>query len=66
MGYYWDKDKNRGFDSHHANEAGCYLGGLVWYSFLFGESPAKLKFVPQNIPADFAEYLKKTAWSVTK
>ncbi len=25
------------FDPNHANEAGCYLAGLVWYSHLFRE-----------------------------
>ena len=65
-GYYWDKDQKMGFDSHHANEAGCFLGSLVWYTFLFGESPEKLIFVPKQVSPDFAKYLKKTANSVVK
>lgn len=60
-GYYWDNHKKIIFDTHHANDAGCYLGALVWYSFLFGESTQNLKFVPAGIPEDFAGYLKKVA-----
>lgn len=66
VGFYWDKNKKLAFDSHHANDAGCFLGALVWYSFLFNESPVNLKFVPQHVPADFAKYLRETAWSVTQ
>nr|WP_293840071.1 DUF4886 domain-containing protein [uncultured Arsenicibacter sp.] len=61
VGYRWDKDK-LAFDSHHANDAGCFLGGLVWYSFLFNESPEKLTFRPETVDAAFAEQLRKTAW----
>ena len=65
-GYYWDKDQKLGFDSHHANEAGCFLGSLVWYTFLFGESPEKITFVPKQVSPEFAKYLKKIANSVVK
>lgn len=61
VGYRWTNDKKLGFDSHHANEAGCYLGALVWYGFLFGESPNSLSFVPKEVSADFASHLKKVA-----
>lgn len=63
-GYSWDKNHKLVFDSHHANEAGCFLGSLVWYTFLFGDSPEKLKFVPKQVSPDFAKYLKKVAHSV--
>jgi hypothetical protein len=65
VGYYWSKDK-LGFDSHHANAAGCYLGGLVWYSFLFNESPVKLRFKPDEVDPAFAKQLRKVAWSTVK
>ena len=65
-GYYWDADKKLKFDSHHANDAGCYLGALVWYTFLFDESPMGLKFAPQDVPSEFADYLKKIAKSTVK
>ncbi len=60
-GYRWTNDKKLGFDSHHANEAGCYLGGLVWYGFLFNESPLNVTFVPKEVPGNFAAQLKKVA-----
>lgn len=65
-GYSWDGNKKLNFDSHHANDAGCYLGSLVWYAFLFNESPLKIAFVPETVPEDFAKYLKKIAKSVVK
>ncbi|WP_080056433.1 DUF4886 domain-containing protein [Spirosoma aerolatum] len=65
VGYSWDNGK-LSFDSHHANAAGCYLGGLVWYGFLFGESPVGLTFTPAEVDKDFARQLRKTAWSTVK
>lgn len=64
-GFHWypsvDGTQKIGFDGAHATNAGCYLGALVWYGFLFGESPEKLKFVPPEVPANFAEYLREVA-----
>ncbi|GAB3913935.1 DUF4886 domain-containing protein [Larkinella knui] len=65
VGYSWNNAK-LAFDSHHASAAGCYLGSLVWYGFLFNESPVKLTFVPEGVPADFAAQVRKTAWSTVK
>jgi len=65
-GYFWDENKELQFDSHHASEAGCYLGSLVWYSFIFKTNPAIRKFSPENVSEDFARYLKIMAWYVTK
>jgi len=61
MGYSWKDEKTFVFDSHHANDAGCYLAGLVWYGFLFDESPEKLTFAPPKVPADFAAHLRQVA-----
>ena len=66
VGCFWNNDKQFKFDSHHAGEAGCYLGALVWYSFLFGEPPTKVKYVPKGVSPDFAVYLKKVARKVTR
>lgn len=63
-GYFWDNNNKLVFDAHHANDAGCYLAGLVWYSFLFNESVTKIKFAPPGIPSGFAVYLRETAKSV--
>lgn len=65
-GYYWNRNKEFVFDSHHANKAGCFLGSLVLYSYLSGQSPKKLEFTPEQVSEKFAKYLKKIAWSVTK
>ncbi len=65
VGYSLNKDKMN-FDSHHASPAGCYLGALVWYGFLFEDSPMKLTFKPESVPADFAKQLRKTAWKTVK
>jgi hypothetical protein len=69
-GYRWATNKNGkrtlAFDANHANDAGCYLGGLVWYSFLFGESPVNLKFKPDTVPDDFAAFLRQTAWQTVQ
>lgn len=63
-GYYYEDDKAFKFDSHHASTAGCYLAGLVWYGFLFNESPEKLKFKPEGISKAFARHLRTTARKV--
>lgn len=63
-GYAWGKDGKLGFDSHHANAAGCYLAGLVWYGKLFGESPEKVTFVPDSVSPEFAAFLRQTAAQV--
>ncbi len=64
-GYRWDKSGKIAFDSNHANEAGCFLGGLVWYGVLFNETPVKLRFLPENVDAGFAENLRQTAADLT-
>lgn len=60
-GYSWGNDKKLKFDPNHANEAGCYLAGLVWYSRLFNGDPTQLKFKPQSVSDDFAVFLKGIA-----
>lgn len=65
-GYYWKKDNTFGFDSHHANAAGEFLGSLVWYGVMFERSPENVKFTPENIPDDFARALKTTATKVVQ
>ena len=45
----------------HANAAGEYLGGLVFYEFLFGASPVGNSFRPEGIDADYARFLQETA-----
>lgn len=66
VGYTWSGDKKLNFDANHANEAGCYLAGLVWYQVLLGQNPLNLKFKPSSVAPDFATYLKQTAVKTVK
>jgi len=66
VGYRWNAEGKLGMDANHANVAGEYLGALVWYGFLFNESPAQLAFVPAGIPADFAAHLRQVAWQIVQ
>jgi hypothetical protein len=48
-------------DGHHASAAGEYLGGLVFYEFLYGTSAVGNKFPPEGVDADYARFLQETA-----
>ena len=60
-GYYWSEDKQFNLDHKHASEAGCYLGSLMWYGFLFGDSPENITFVPPDVAPNFAAHLRSVA-----
>ncbi|TDO23112.1 DUF4886 domain-containing protein [Pedobacter duraquae] len=60
IGYFWNKQE-LAFDPNHANDAGKYLGGLIWYGILFKESPKKVKFKPESVSGDFAKVIKNIA-----
>jgi hypothetical protein len=64
VGHRWGKDGKLGKDANHANVAGEYLGALVWYGFLFGESPERLRFVPPGVEPAFAAQLRRVAAQV--
>jgi hypothetical protein len=66
VGDRWGKDGKLGRDANHANQAGEYLGALVWYGFLFGESPERLRFVPPGVDPAFAAQLRRVAAQVVK
>lgn len=66
VGYRYGADRKMSKDANHANAAGQYLGGLVWYGFLFRESPENLTFVPPGVPTEFAAQLRKVAWTVVQ
>ncbi len=66
VGYRWSPAHKLTKDANHANAAGEYLGALVWYGFLFGESPEKLAFVPAGVDAAFAAHLRKVAWQIVQ
>ena len=56
-----DGTQKIGFDGAHASDAGCYLGALVWYNFLFGVSPENLTWAPLTVPDGFANHLRRVA-----
>lgn len=60
VGYYWNKQELK-FDPNHANDAGKYLGGLIWYGLLFKESPKKINFAPASVSEEFKGFIKKLA-----
>ncbi len=66
VGWRWDAKKKLGKDANHANAAGEYLGALVWYAFLFAESPERLAFVPPGVDPAFAAHLRRVAWDVVR
>lgn len=65
VGYFWNKQE-LAFDPNHANDAGKYLGGLIWYSVLFGGQPRGVKFKPATVSDEFAAYLKQVAGKAIK
>jgi hypothetical protein len=65
VGYRWLAGK-LGKDANHANVAGEYLGALVWYGFLFNESPERLAFIPPGLNPEFAAHLRAVAAQVLK
>ncbi|QNL52037.1 DUF4886 domain-containing protein [Olivibacter sp. SDN3] len=66
VGYYSDKQKKLKIDPNHANDAGKYLGSLVWYATIFSEDPTKLRFKPKKVDYTFAKFLREVARSVTE
>ena len=66
IGYRWDKNKKLVFDANHANDAGCYLAGLVWYGFLFNADPSRLNYIPKGIDPDFASAMRRFAADALK
>lgn len=63
VGYYYDKQKKLKFDPSHANEAGRYLGSLIWYAKIFSKDPRELRFKPKKLDYAFAKFLREVASS---
>lgn len=65
MGWRWSKQKDDTtkltMDGHHANLAGEYLGGCVFFETLFGETCVGNQFIPKGLDADYARFLQETA-----
>jgi hypothetical protein len=64
VGWRWmttNGKTNLAMDGHHANTAGCYLGSCVFYESLYRESVVENSFVPRELDADYARFLRQTA-----
>jgi len=65
VGRKWSRRADGSFelsmDGHHASPAGQYLGALVFYESLFGESAVGCDFRPKRMDADYARFLQETA-----
>jgi len=52
-GWFWSKQQDGtfklGMDGHHANSNGEYLGGCVWFEFLYGQSVVGNTCLPKNV-----------------
>ncbi|SDE01488.1 DUF4886 domain-containing protein [Pedobacter soli] len=65
VGYFWNKQE-LAFDPNHANDAGKYLGGLIWYGLLFKEPVKQIAFKPETVSGDFKNYMIKVAAHLVK
>lgn len=64
VGWYWPtppKKQVLSMDGHHANTAGEYLGGCVFYETLFEKSVVDNTFVPKGVSEADAKYLRNVA-----
>lgn len=62
--YSWQKKDGEWFirgDGFHANAAGEYLGGLVWFEFLSGVDAREVTFKPSSLTDEQAESLREIA-----
>lgn len=71
VGYSWKKDNKNpeakpklGYDGHHANMAGQFLGGCVWYEFLFGGDVTRNSFKPKEMSDEEAKFLRRIAHQI--
>jgi hypothetical protein len=66
-GWSWKKEKGKKtlkLDAIHANVAGRYLIGCVWFEGIFRTDCRAVKFVPEGLSAEEAESLRTIAHSV--
>lgn len=48
-------------DRFHANNNGCYLAACVWFKELFGKSPKKIRYRPEELSKKTARFLRRVA-----
>lgn len=57
----WKDEKTLEGDAYHLNRRGDYLQSCVWFAMLFGRPATDITFVPEEITADDARFLRETA-----
>ena len=62
----WRKDKKTGErvlvrDMSHLNADGRYMQGCLWFSFLYGKDPLKIKYAPARMKKEQAVHLRQCA-----
>jgi hypothetical protein len=68
-GWYWDKRGDKPalkLDFKHANVAGCYLAGLVWYEALTGNDARKITYTPKGVNDTDKHFLRGVAHAVSQ
>lgn len=66
-GWYWDDNGERPklrLDFKHANTAGCYLAGLVWYEMLTGNDAREINYTPKGVMESDKAFLRQIAHGV--
>ncbi len=59
-GWHWEGERLV-LDAFHANQAGRYLGGCVFYEMLFGDDVTRLDYHPAGLSAGDAAQLRRIA-----
>ncbi len=65
VGWRWNGSKLR-LDGHHANAAGQFLGAAVWFEFFFDDDVRENAYVPEQLDAKDARFLREIAHQVAK
>jgi hypothetical protein len=68
-GYAWKKVGEKhvlSLDTHHANSAGEFLGGCVWFEFFFNQDVRTIAFKPLRLTDEDAAFLKDIAHRVVR
>lgn len=68
-GWHWDvrgKKPTLRLDFKHANIAGCYLAGLVWYESLTGNDAREISYAPRGLNEANETFLREVAHAVSQ
>jgi len=67
VGWHWRTSNGKQtlrLDFKHANAAGCYLAGLVWYETITGNDARKIDYTPRGVQASDASFYRSVAHDV--